>query len=136
MHYIGQSLVTIDHEGCKLKWTASTASDLDGYYVYMSEYNDQSFKRMTPQAVTESEWISPPLRTDSKYFFYITAVDSSGNESSPSGVIEYVRPDGVVDSQLLIVDPPTDYTVYSGGLKDESTPGKDFMTHFTYGGTV
>lgn len=134
MNYIGQSLVALDHTSCRLKWSPSPATDLDGYYVYMSEIDGHNYKRMTKETIKEPEWISPPLRNDMEYFFYITAIDRSGNESDPSNIISFRLPETVVDSNVRIVEltPETKIESNTKTIKDIQT--SNFMTSFVIGG--
>lgn len=134
MNYIGQSMVALDHTSCKLKWTPSTATDLDGYYVYMSEFDRNNYKRMTGSPIEEAEWISPPLRSDMDYYFYITAVDSSGNESAPSNIIRFQLPDAVVDSNVRIVEVTPSLMIPGNTQVNRDIDTNNFMTSFTIGG--
>ena len=133
MHYIGQSLTALDHTSCKLSWTPSASLDLDGYYVYMSEGDDSSYERMTGDPLTDPEWVSPPLRLDRTYYFYITSVDLSGNESAPSNVYPFTLPDAAVDATVVVVEPVPALTVDSGAESTEPVSSSNFMTSFTLG---
>lgn len=67
-----------------LSWSINTETDLAGYHVYRGEQQD------TPgQLVTSDLLLSPAYRDTSvqpghRYWYSVTAVDRSGNESAPS----------------------------------------------------
>jgi hypothetical protein len=134
MWYVGQSLVALDHRGVHLRWTPSVATDLKGYYVYMSEQDDQHFIRMTAEPVKAPEWVSPALRTDMKYFFSITAVDRTGNESGASDVVPFYFPDSTIDLNLVPVAMTQSFPIAGDSTEEELLPASNFMTSFIIGG--
>lgn len=135
MHYIGQSLLTLNHRGTKLKWNPSTSSDVLGYYVYMSEQDDKHFNRMVARPLLDSEWTSPPLRSDVPYYFYVTSVDTSGNESAPSAVIPFSFSDTVDDGRVEIKT-RTNVSIKTTETYSEPVTTKNLMTSFQLGGNV
>lgn len=92
MHYIAQSLTAINDRCVVLRWMPNIEPDLAGYHVYMSIGGGGSFVKMTTDPLKEAEYVSPILRPDTRYFFRITAIDNSGNESPPSVTLEYQLP--------------------------------------------
>lgn len=125
--------MAIDHRSAKLKWAPSTAADLKGYYVYMSAQDDQHFVRLMNQPFQETEWIAEPLRLDTKYFFYVTAVDTSGNESSPSPTTLFQFSDSVIDANLKVME-KKDLQVAPSSTVIEFIDGSSFFSSFTIGG--
>ncbi|HUK62830.1 MAG TPA: C25 family cysteine peptidase, partial [Dongiaceae bacterium] len=75
----------------KLAWAPGAAADLAGYHVYRSTGVSGPFTRITPWAPGRSSNLTdsglPPLAT---FYYQVTAIDSSGNESPPSAVIAAV----------------------------------------------
>jgi hypothetical protein len=71
----------------ELSWSINAEPDLAGYHVYRSEQQD------TPgQLVTADLLLSPAYRDTSvqpghRYWYSVTAVDRSGNESAPSAPV-------------------------------------------------
>lgn len=68
-------------------WTLSPASDLAGYNIYRSlnqagPFNKRNFVPSGRIAYYSDEGLAPLTR----YYYYVTAVDSSGNESAASSV--------------------------------------------------
>ena len=75
-----------------LSWAINNEPDLLGYNVYRSEAEDGPTVR-----VNTSPLITPVYRDDSvgpgkRYFYRVTAVDKSGNESSPSASVAVTVP--------------------------------------------
>ncbi|HXX22060.1 MAG TPA: hypothetical protein VEO19_02790 [Terriglobia bacterium] len=71
----------------ELVWTANSEKDLAGYYVYRRENGEK------PKKLNEDLLQTPILRDASvepghTYFYQVTAVDLSKNESQPSGEVE------------------------------------------------
>jgi len=71
----------------ELVWTANSEKDLAGYYVYQRENGEQ------PKKLNEELLRTPILRDASvqpghTYFYRVTAVDLSNNESQPSEEVE------------------------------------------------
>jgi hypothetical protein len=97
----------------------------------MSEMDDKHFIRMMDEVTKEPEWNSPPLRMDTQYYFYVTAVDRTGNESSPSAIIPFQFPDSIIDPNLTpvtVIPKVTITTTFSDTVSD------NFMTSFNLGG--
>lgn len=63
-----------------VSWVGNTEADLDGYYVYIG--GDNQFSRVNP-VPTKSHYMAIETRLGIVEI-YVTAVDYSGNESSPS----------------------------------------------------
>ena len=68
--------------GVELVWTANTEADLAGYNVYRLE--NQTVQRVNKEVVRTPIFRDPDASTGKTLVYYVTAVDSSGNESKPS----------------------------------------------------
>lgn len=66
-----------------LTWNENKELDLAGYYVYRSTGSDRDFKRLTDKLLTRTTY-SDETVTSGTYYYVITAVDQSGNESAHS----------------------------------------------------
>ena len=77
-----------------LNWDRVSAEDLAGYNVYRSTSPIDSLNsssRVTSISVTEFD--DPSVQNQTTYYYQVTAVDQSANESEPSGE-EEVTPFG------------------------------------------
>jgi hypothetical protein len=70
-----------------LLWNAKAEADVAGYQVYRSTSSAAGYQRVTPELVTATTWqdVTPEPGT---YFYVVTAVDRTGNESPASAVID------------------------------------------------
>lgn len=89
-----------DYQIAELIWQKNTEADLAGYNVY--EYNpspdwEKSYQRLNSQLITSTAYRVDELTPGMTYYFRMTAVDRSGNESAYSGALPVVvtsREDG------------------------------------------
>ncbi len=66
----------------ELQWTPNSDVDLMGYNVYRSNSSDGPFERITPFPLSKiSYYRNEGLERTTTYFYQVTSVDSSGNES-------------------------------------------------------
>jgi len=69
----------------KLTWNANTETDLAGYNIYRSTQNvTGTFVKINTALITDTTYTDIGLTNDQPYYYYITAVDDSDNES-PAG---------------------------------------------------
>ena len=74
-----------------LTWTAST-SQVAGYRVYRSETSGSSYSVLNGSAVTALSFDDSTVSNGITYYYVVTAVDSSGNESVQSNQTTAVIP--------------------------------------------
>jgi Peptidase family C25/FG-GAP-like repeat/Propeptide_C25 len=75
----------------RLAWAPGAAADLSGYHVYRSTSGAGPFTRITPWAPgRSSNLVDSGLAPLATFYYQVTAIDSSGNESPPSAVIAAV----------------------------------------------
>ncbi len=68
-----------------MTWTPSTTPDLTGYHVYRGPGAFGPWTRITLDRTNKTAYYQDAgLAPSTKYYFYVTAVDSAGNESVPS----------------------------------------------------
>jgi len=73
-----------------LQWNANTESDLAGYYIYQAERTGDkttAWQKITPDPVTGTTFVVTGL-DDNNYAWLCTAVDTEGNESFVSNMVE------------------------------------------------
>jgi fibronectin type 3 domain-containing protein len=79
-----------DYGFATVMWQRNTEADLAGYYVY--QYNptpdsEKSYQRLNTQTYTGTGYKVEGLTPGMTYYFKITAVDRSGNESAYSATL-------------------------------------------------
>ena len=70
-----------------LSWDANSDSDLSGYNAYRStsSFSDLSdATKLNTSLLSDPSYVDMEVTNGTKYFYRVTAVDSDGNESSPS----------------------------------------------------
>ncbi len=67
-----------------LTWNENRESDLAGYYVYRSAKSGGEYERLTDKPVTRTTYSDESVRQGMTYYYVLTAVDKSGNESAHS----------------------------------------------------
>jgi len=67
-----------------LSWSINTESDLAGYRVYRSEKSGERGRLLTTDLLQSPAYRDTSVQSSKQYFYVITAVDRTGNESEPS----------------------------------------------------
>lgn len=67
-----------------LSWSINMEADLAGYRVYRSEQQDTPAKLVTTDLLPSPVYRDTSVQPGRTYWYYVTAVDRSGNESAPS----------------------------------------------------
>jgi glucuronoarabinoxylan endo-1,4-beta-xylanase len=67
-----------------LDWNDNSESDLAGYNVYRSETSGTNYVKLNSSLLTASTYIDNSVTNSIRYYYVVTAVDGSGNESSYS----------------------------------------------------
>ncbi|HEV2489423.1 MAG TPA: hypothetical protein VGT03_06425 [Candidatus Acidoferrales bacterium] len=75
-----------------LSWDISPESDVSGYNVYRSEAELTPGNQMNPQLLLTPTFRDISVVSGHQYFYRVTAVDRSGNESVPSAAIAVTLP--------------------------------------------
>jgi hypothetical protein len=68
----------------ELSWSINVESDLAGYRVYRSEQEGERGAPLTPQLLPSPAYRDNSVQYGQRYWYTVTAVDRSGNESAPS----------------------------------------------------
>jgi hypothetical protein len=77
-----------------LSWSINAEPDLAGYRVYRSEQQDTPGQLVTPDLLLSPSYRDNSVQPGHRYWYTVTAVDRSGNESAPTAplVVEVVQP--------------------------------------------
>jgi hypothetical protein len=68
----------------ELSWSINVESDLAGYRVYRSEQEGERGALLTPELLPSPAYRDNSVQSGQRYWYTVTAVDRSGNESAPS----------------------------------------------------
>jgi hypothetical protein len=71
-------------ESANITWSPNTETDLAGYNVYKSSDGGVTFTKVNTTLIIGTNFVVQGLINDSTYQFYVTAQDTSGNESGSS----------------------------------------------------
>ena len=67
-----------------ISWSMNTETDLAGYHVYRSEQQGTPGQLVTPDLLLSPAYRDTSVQSGHHYWYQVTAVDRSGNESAPS----------------------------------------------------
>lgn len=103
------------NEEVTLDWDDNTEDDLAGYEVYRTSTPGSDYWNV--RTVTESTFTDRFLTNGKSYYYIITAIDDSQNESEPSEEVEAI-PGAVSVEQLSLLK---DFKLYPNPASDEAT---------------
>ncbi|MCU1243400.1 MAG: hypothetical protein JWO71_4126 [Candidatus Acidoferrum typicum] len=66
-----------------LSWSINTETDVAGYHVYQSEQEGTPGRLLTPDLLLSPAYRDTSVQPGHRYWYAVTAVDHSGNESAP-----------------------------------------------------
>ncbi len=84
---ISAAVATMDasQAGVRLTWDANvTDPDLAGYTVYRSDSSGSGFRAAHTSPITSNEWTDMHVQPSRTYYYRVTSIDSSNNESATS----------------------------------------------------
>ena len=69
-----------------LSWSAPSSSTdaVAGYYVYRAASGSSTYQTLNSSANTTTAFVDSTVASGQTYEYYVTSVDSSGNQSVPS----------------------------------------------------
>ena len=70
-----------------LTWTANVEPDLAGYNVYRSSTSGGTYTKLNASLLTTTTYVNSGLTSGSTWFYRVTAVDTSNNESAVSATV-------------------------------------------------
>jgi len=73
-----------------ISWNENSEEDLAGYRVWRREEEEEEFRLLTSQAVTENSYSDTSVENGKKYYYAVTAIDNEGNESQKSMIISNI----------------------------------------------
>jgi predicted small lipoprotein YifL len=76
-----------------LSWDANHEKDLAGYRVWRRAEGEAEFILLTPEIIQENAFSDARVEKNKRYYYAITALDKSGNESVKSDVISEIAKD-------------------------------------------
>ncbi len=66
-----------------LTWTENSEGDLAGYYLYRSTKSGRDRERLNDKPLARTTYSDESVEPGRSYYYVVTAVDQSGNESEP-----------------------------------------------------
>lgn len=85
-----------------LSWSPNSDSDLAGYHIYRSESASGNYIRINSALHTTTNYTDSSLASNTTYFYKITAVDTSNNESSTSISVNATTENNGVPSENVV----------------------------------
>jgi hypothetical protein len=80
-------------DSVSLTWTASSSSDVVGYYAYRSTTSGSGYVKLDPSSPASTEqYTDSTVQSGTTYYYVVTAVDSNDVESDYSGQATAVIP--------------------------------------------
>jgi hypothetical protein len=80
-------------ESVSLTWTASSSTDVTGYYAYRSTTSGSGYVKLDPSSPASTEqYTDSTVQSGTTYYYVVTAVDSNDVESDYSGQATAVIP--------------------------------------------
>lgn len=74
-----------------LSWNASTSTDVAGYNVYRSP-DGSTWKKINASLVAPTSYADSSVSNGSTYYYFTTAVDTAGHESTGTPAVQVVIP--------------------------------------------
>ena len=101
-----------------LDWSDNTEPDLGGYHVYRSASSGGLYTRLNGALLAASSFVDVTATNGTTWYYVVTAVDTSANESSTSAEVSATPVAPVVPSVLAYDDFESGFGSYSDGGKD------------------
>jgi hypothetical protein len=76
----------------ELSWDDNTEADLNGYHIYRAEASGGPYVQVNAVTVSDSAFDDATVDPGVDYYYVVTALDASGNESSYSVELQAVSP--------------------------------------------
>ncbi|MGJ8663661.1 MAG: hypothetical protein ACSHWU_08420, partial [Marinicella sp.] len=89
----------------QLDWNLHPSPDWSSFKIYRSLDPSSGFEYLAE--TIENTWLDSNLMNGSRYHYYITAIDSVGNESLASNEVSAVPYDSIIPAQPVITLPTT-----------------------------
>jgi hypothetical protein len=125
-----------------LSWDAG--SEADGYFVYRSLVSGGGYERLNESPLVGTSFTDDTVTNGRLYYYVVTAVDATGNESArsneaqalpytPVGWAGHLWPPAITMT-INALDPQTVYAqVWVAGVTDAPGQGQGILAQFAYG---
>ena len=110
----------------KLTWEACMVEDVEGYNVYRSQDSLGDYNKINDELVADTSYSTSEGKSNTTYYYRVTAVDDAGNESDFSAAVTAVPvSDGEVVNHIpeFITNPDT--AAKAGHYYNYEIKGKD-----------
>ena len=87
----GTGVQPVTQHSVTLSWTASTSTDVIGYYVYRGA-SSSSLTKLNSSPIPTTQYTDSAVTAGQTYYYAVTAVDSSDVESTDSNVVSATIP--------------------------------------------
>jgi hypothetical protein len=74
-----------------LSWSAPSGS-VSGYNIYRATGSSSTYQKLNPSVNSPASYMDSSVQTSTTYQYYVTSVDSSGTESTPSNTATVAIP--------------------------------------------
>jgi len=87
-----------------LSWLPNSEPDLAGYNLYVS-LDGLTWQKVNAEPITGTEYDFSPIEGNTSYYFRLSALDESGNESKPTKEVRIKTPSREVDPDVKKTPP-------------------------------
>ncbi len=101
-------LMVAENYPAKLHWNGDT--EFVGYHIYRKEAQQRSFRKLNPAPISDTTFTDFNIVPALGYSYYVTAVDSTGQEMLPSNVVS-IQPE---PTSLFRFHPRRDTSICDG----------------------
>jgi len=81
-----------------LNWNANSEADLNGYNIYRSASSGGDFSKLNPSVIRQVEFNDDTVEPLKEYYYVVSAVDFSGNESNKTNEIAGTASEVIIKS--------------------------------------
>lgn len=96
----GLAATTVSSSSIDLSWNANAEGDLAGYRIYRSATAGTGYLRIGSVDASSTGYSDTGLMPGTTYYYVITAIDTSGNESGPSAEDSATTEEGTVEPSI------------------------------------
>lgn len=104
-----------------LEWDDNNEPDLDGYNLYRSTTSGGGYAKLNDSPLIDSDYTDNSVANGTMYYYVVTAVDTSENESNNS--VEACAVPSTDGNSITIQEYATGFCGLDGGVETEEHPG-------------
>jgi len=101
-----------------LDWDDNSEEDLDGYNVYRSTTSGSGYIKLNDSILSSSDYTDNDVTNGITYYYVVTAVDTSTNESAYSGEVS-ATPGSIVITSITIQENTIGFCSVDGDIESE-----------------